>query len=124
MSKTYRTKRPEANDAAGRMQLPAEATVALGEVAASAKEDLLALAVGAGLQVMHAIMDEDVAALAGPEGKHDRDRSAVRRGTGRGSVTLGERRVPAAGAGGLRLGRPTGRARWLCPRTSCLVAPR
>jgi len=55
---------------------------------------LLALAVGAGLPVMSAMMDADVATLAGVKGKHDSDRAAVRHGHERGSVTLGGRRVP------------------------------
>ena len=57
-------------------------------------EGLLALAVGAGLQVMAALMEADVTALAGPKGKHDMARTAVRHGRERGSVTLGGRRVP------------------------------
>lgn len=43
---------------------------------------------------MGALMDVDVTALAGPRGKHDPGRVAVRHGTGSGSVTLGGRRVP------------------------------
>ncbi len=57
-------------------------------------EGLLALAVGAGLQVTGALMDADVAALAGSRGRHDPDWSAVRHGREAGSVTLGGRRVP------------------------------
>ncbi len=53
----------------------------------------MAVAVGAGLQVMSALMDADVVALAGPRGRHDPQRVAVRRGTEAGSVTLGGRRV-------------------------------
>jgi transposase-like protein len=52
------------------------------------------VAVGAGLQVMAALMAESVTALAGPKGRHDVDRTAVRHGHGSGSVTLGGRRVP------------------------------
>jgi transposase-like protein len=52
------------------------------------------LAVGAGLQVMQALMDADVTALAGPKGRHDQGRTAVRHGRESGSVTLGGRRVP------------------------------
>lgn len=40
------------------------------------------------------MMDADVAAACGPKGKHDPNRSAVRHGTEKGSVTLGGRRVP------------------------------
>lgn len=60
------------------------------------REGLLALAVGAGLQVMAQLMEADVAAACGPRGKHDPDRVATRHGTERGSVTLGGRRVPVA----------------------------
>ena len=48
------------------------------------------MAVGAGLQVMEA----DVSTLAGPKGKHDMVRMAVRHGRERGSVTVGGRRMP------------------------------
>src|ERR687897_3292240 len=72
-----------------------EVTVALAEIAESAKEGLLALAVGAGLQVLGTLMEESVTALAGPKGKHDPDRVAVRHGHECGSVTLGGRRAPA-----------------------------
>jgi putative transposase len=73
--------------------VPERVLVSLGEIAESAKEGLLALAVGAGLQVMYAMMDADVAMLAGPKGKHRPDRAAVRHGGEDGSVTLGGRRV-------------------------------
>jgi hypothetical protein len=39
-------------------------------------------------------MEADVAAVCGPRGRHDPDRSATRHGTEAGSVTLGGRRVP------------------------------
>src|SRR5215208_7041669 len=64
------------------------------EIAENMHEGLLALAVGAGLQVMQALMEADVTVLAGPKGKHNRTRTAVRHGRERGSVTLGGRRVP------------------------------
>jgi putative transposase len=73
--------------------VPEQVTVALAEIAESAKEGLLALAVGAGLQVMQTLMEESVVALAGPKGKHNPDRTAVRHGHEQGSVTLGGRRV-------------------------------
>jgi putative transposase len=69
-------------------------SVALDELAADMREGLLALAVGAGLQVMAAIMEQDVAAVCGPKGRHDPQRTATRHGHERGSVTLGGRRVP------------------------------
>ncbi len=77
------------------LAVPEQVSVAMSEIAADMQEGLLALAVGAGLQVMGALMDADVAALAGPRGRHDPDRTAVRHGTEAGSVTLGGRRVPA-----------------------------
>jgi putative transposase len=91
--KNYQSKRAEAS-AAGDVVVPVAATIALGEIAESAKEGLLALAVGAGLQVMQVLMAESVTALCGPRGRHDPGRSAVRHGTEAGSVTLGGRRVP------------------------------
>ena len=75
------------------LAVPEQVSVAMGEIAEDMREGLLALAVGAGLQVMGALMDADVAALAGPRGRHDPERVAVRHGTGAGSVTLGGRRV-------------------------------
>jgi putative transposase len=68
-------------------------SVALDELAADMREGLLALAVGAGLQVMAAIMEQDVAGACGPRGRHDPQRTATRHGHERGSVTLGGRRV-------------------------------
>src|SRR5271166_5149947 len=43
---------------------------------------------------MQALMEADVSTLAGPKGKHNMVRMAVRHGRERGSVTLGGRRVP------------------------------
>jgi hypothetical protein len=53
----------------------------------------LALAVGTGLQVLQAMLAEDVARLVGPKGRHNQDRAAVRHGSEPGQVTLGGRRV-------------------------------
>jgi putative transposase len=64
--------------------------VVMGEIAENMQEGLLALAVGAGLEVMEA----DVTTLAGPKGKHNMTRTAVRHRGECGSVTLGGRRVP------------------------------
>src|SRR5512142_2060566 len=66
----------------------------MGEIAVDVREGLLAIAVGAGLQVMAAMMAADVDGLCGPRGKHDPDRSATRHGSEAGSVTLGGRRLP------------------------------
>jgi putative transposase len=73
--------------------VPEQVSVAMAEIAGSMREGLLALAVGAGLQVMQVLMEADVTAAAGPKGRHDPDRAAVRHGSERGSVTLGGRRV-------------------------------
>ena len=74
--------------------IPERVSVAMSEIAESMGEGLLALAVGAGLQVMAALMEADVNTLAGPKGRHNMVRMAVRHGRERGSVTLGGRRVP------------------------------
>src|SRR4051812_6345369 len=76
--------------------LPATVMEALGELAGAAKEGLLALSVGVGLGVLHALMDAEVAVVVGPKGKHNPDRIAVRHGHEAGAVTLGGRRVPVS----------------------------
>jgi putative transposase len=73
--------------------LPEQVTVALAELAGAAREGLLALAVGTGLQVLHRLLDADVDRLAGPRGRHNPQRTAVRHGTQPGQVVLGGRRV-------------------------------
>lgn len=73
--------------------LPERVSISLEEVADDLREGLLALAVGAGLQVMQQLMAADVEAVCGPKGRHDPGRVAVRHGTEAGSVTLGGRRV-------------------------------
>jgi len=74
--------------------LPDAVTVAMAEIGGAVKEGLLALAVATGLQVMEAMMEQSVTAVAGPKGCHQPDRSAVRHGSEAGSVVLGGRRVP------------------------------
>jgi putative transposase len=74
--------------------VPERVSVALDELAGELREGLLAFAVGTGLQVMAALMDEDVTAVCGPKGRHDADRVGVRHGHERGSVSLGGRRIP------------------------------
>jgi putative transposase len=75
------------------LELPEQVTVAVAELAGAAREGLLALAVGTGLQVFQAMLAEDVARLVGAKGRHNPDRTAVRHGTEPGQVTLGGRRV-------------------------------
>jgi putative transposase len=90
VGKQYQSRGIDASD----LVVPERVSVVLAEIAESAREGLLAVAVGAGLQVMEALMADSVTALAGPRGRHDADRTAVRHGSGPGSVTLGGRRVP------------------------------
>ncbi len=90
MTKKYQT----IDAAAQAMSVPERVSIAMNEIAADVSEGLLALAVGAGLQVLTAMMAEDVSALCGPVGRHDRDRVGYRHGTEVGSVPLGGRRVP------------------------------
>jgi putative transposase len=75
--------------------IPERVSVAMTEIAENMHEGLLALAVGAGLQVMVALMEADVTVLAGPKGTHNMMRSAVRHGRERGVGDPGR----AAGAG-------------------------
>ena len=74
-------------------QLPERVQQVLGELAAAAKEGLMALSVGVGLGVLEELMAEEVDDLVGPRGKHDSDRTAYRHGEDEGEVTLGARRV-------------------------------
>jgi transposase-like protein len=90
VTKRYQTTVPEATVLA----VPEQVSIAMEEIATDVREGLLALAVGAGLQVMAQLMEADVAAVCGPKGKHNRQRAGVRHGTEAGSVTLGGRRMP------------------------------
>ena len=60
--------------------VPERVSVAMDEIAGCMREGLLALAVGSGLQVMQVLMEAEVIALAGPKGRHDPVRTAVRHG--------------------------------------------
>ncbi len=93
MKKNYQTK-TATRATVDEIVLPETVTVAMAELAGAVREGLLALAVGAGLQVMQALMAEDVTALCGPKGRHDAGRTALRHGSEAGSVTLGGRTVP------------------------------
>ncbi len=68
VSKTYQENsgagQPTAPES-GEIAVPEQVVLSLAEIAASVKESLLTLAVGAGLQVMQAMFDEDVAHGAG-----------------------------------------------------------
>jgi putative transposase len=92
MKKDYQTRAALA--ATSEFVMPDVVGVAMADIADAVREGLLALAVGAGLQVMDALMAESVTALCGPKGRHDPGRTAVRHGSDAGSVTRGGRRVP------------------------------
>ena len=96
MSNTYqkRTRHAQRDGLPGEIAVPEQVIVSMAEIAESAKEGLLALAVGTGLQVMAAMFSEDAERLCGPDGRHNPGRAGYRHGTGAGSVTLGGRRVP------------------------------
>jgi putative transposase len=113
VSKTYQkfSRRALPDPLPGEITVPDQVIVSMAEIAQSAKEGLLALAVSTGLQVMAAMFEEDVTGLCGPGGKHNPARAGYRHGTGAGSVTLGGRRLAvtrprvraADGSGELRL---------------------
>jgi transposase-like protein len=96
VSNTYQKnrRRAEPDRQPGEITVPEQVAVSMAEIAESAKEGLLALAVGTGMQVMAAMFDEDVTRLCGPDGKHNPGRAGYRHGSGTGSVTLGGRRLP------------------------------
>src|SRR6478672_4790033 len=73
--------------------LPEGIRLAMTDIAGAAREGLLAMSVAAGLAVMAAMFEAEMTEACGPKGKHDGKRAAVRHGSGRGSVTLGGRRV-------------------------------
>ena len=62
MSNKYQTD-PVLTTAGLRLAVPETVNVAMAEIAEDMREGLLALAVGAGLQVMTALMAEDVTAV-------------------------------------------------------------
>ena len=64
-------KKSSENTAVNATAFPEQVSVAMAEIAENMQEGLLALAVGAGLQVMQTLMEADVTALAGPKGRHD-----------------------------------------------------
>jgi putative transposase len=96
VSNTYQKsrRRAEPDPLPGEVAVPEQVIVSMAEIAESAREGLLAVAVGTGLQVIAAMFEEDVTGLCGAEGRHNVGRAGYRHGTGAGSVTLGGRRVP------------------------------
>ena len=81
------------DQAAQLADLPEELTLGLADIAAVAREGLLAMSVAAGMAVMQTMFKAQVIAAAGVKGKHNPGRTAVRHGTEKGSVTLGGGRV-------------------------------
>jgi putative transposase len=96
VSNTYQknSRRAQPDGLPGEIAVPEQVIVSMTEIAESAKEGLLALAVGTGMQVMAAMFSEDAERLCGPDGRHNPGRAGYRHGTEAGSVTLGGRRVP------------------------------
>jgi hypothetical protein len=93
VSKTYQK---TADSASAEVIVPAKLTISLDEVVESAKEGLLALAVGTGLKVMEAMFAADTERLCGPKNKHNAKRAGYRHGSEGGAVTLGGRRLPVS----------------------------
>jgi transposase-like protein len=83
----------DASDGVVLPDLPEEIQLAMADIAGAAREGLLAMSVAAGMAVMQAMFEAEIAEACGPKGKHDAARAAVRHGHGRGSVTLGGRKV-------------------------------
>ena len=113
MSNTYQKtgRHAQPDRQPGEIAVPERGVVSMAEIAGAAKEGLLALAVGTGLQVMAAMFAEDADRLCGPVGRHNAERVGYRHGSEAGSVTLGGRRMAvtrprvraADGSGELRL---------------------
>jgi putative transposase len=95
VSNTYQKtgRRAQPDRQLGEIAVPEQVIVSMAEIAGAAKEGLLALAVGTGLQVMAAMFSEDAEWLCGPTGKHNPGRAGYRHGSEAGSVSLGGRRV-------------------------------
>jgi transposase-like protein len=83
----------ERDDAVELPELSEELRVALGDVAATAREGLLAMSVGVGLRVMAEMMQAEVNAKVGPKHAKIPGRAAKRHASAPGSVVLGGRRV-------------------------------
>jgi hypothetical protein len=89
------------DEAARLADLPAEATVALQDVAAAIKDGLMAFCCSAGLAVVAQLMEAELTDKVGPKGRHDPERRAVRNGSAPGSVTLGSELKGTTGPLGL-----------------------
>ena len=111
---------PAASSSAS-LVFPEQVTICMASIAQAAQEGLLALAVGAGLQVLSALMDAEVEAVCGPKGRHDTGRVAYRHGSEAGSVLW-------VGGGSRSVGhepvRSTGPGRSRSARTRCSTTAR
>ena len=65
VNKKYQKNAPKTSTVAG-LAVPDAVTIRMGEIAEDMREGLLALAVGAGLQMMASLMEAEVAAVCGP----------------------------------------------------------
>src|SRR3974377_369885 len=83
----------DTTDAAALPELPEEIQLAMTEIAGAGRDGLLPMGGAAGVAVMPAMFETEISEACGPKGKHDPGRAAVRHGAGKGSVTLGGRRV-------------------------------
>lgn len=93
MSKVADVRVVEAVDAAAESALPESVQVALGDIAAAAREGLLALSVNVGMAVMAEMMQAEVTAKVGRRHARLADRTARRHATTDTSVVLGGRKV-------------------------------
>ena len=75
-------------------QSNATVTVPLVDILHEAESGLLALSIHTGLRVLQELMAAEVDEVAGPKGRHNPDRQAVRHGTEDGFVYLGDRKIP------------------------------
>jgi len=75
-------------------RLAGKMTEQLEAFASMMREGLLAASVTIGLDVMGELIDAKVTDIAGPKGRHNRNRIAYRHGSQDSKVTLGGRRIP------------------------------
>ena len=75
----------DTTDAAGLPDLPEEVRLAMTDIAGAAREGLLAMSVAAGMAVMAAMFEAEIAEACGPKGKHEPGRAAVRHGSREGA---------------------------------------
>ena len=101
----------DTTDAVVLADLPEEIALALADIAGVAREGLLAMSVAAGMAVMAAMFEAEIAA-ASPGQRVSTTRTGTRCATapGRGSVTLGGRPGSRGAAAGAHRRRPRGAA--------------